>query len=140
MINPEALRFVRQRGPELFQDGEVSGSVLVSNIAFGAAALGCGHMEICDHEDWWFASSESNWWESTSNRFASVEDLFSKAIEFPELGPNSIRPEIFVAAFAKRVYVDLNGTFTCVLGDPPDPQLPHEGVVPLVCLYVGFRD
>ena len=135
-INPETLRFVRQRGPELFPDGVVSGSVLVSNVAFGAAALGCGHMEICDHDDWWFAASESNWLKSNSDRFASVEDLFSKAIEFPELSPNSIRPEIFVGAFAQRIYVELAGNLSCILGKRPNPPLPHQGVVPPWCVYV----
>lgn len=110
--------------------------VLVSNVAFGAAALGCAHMEIKNRGEWWFAASESNWLKSDSSRFRCTEDLFGRVIDFPELGPSSIRPEIYVAAFAKHLYVDLSGVYTHLLGTPLAPPLPHVGVVPVWCRYV----
>ena len=122
----------------MFPDGVPSGSILISNIAFGAAALGAGHVEICNESDWWFAASETNWLERQLPEGAAVDQLFRARIPFPTLGPNSDRPEIYVAAYADAVYLDLNGTYRTIQGDIPDPP-PHIGVVPPWCVYVlGF--
>lgn len=119
----------------MFEDGTPSGSVLMSNIAFGAAALGAGHVEICNADAWWFAASETNWLERQLPPGFSTERLFRTPTPFPLLGPNSDRPEIYVGAFADSVYLDLNGKHQPIQGRTPDP-LPHIGVVPPWCVFV----
>lgn len=119
----------------MFPDGVVSGSVLMSNIAFGAAALGAGHIEICNSGDWWFAASETNWLERDLPESTNVEDLFTSRVKFPSLGPNSLRPELYIGAYAQLIYLNLAGRTVAVKGALPEKP-PHEGNVPPWCIYV----
>lgn len=131
----DPLIFIREQARDMFPSGNPSGSVLMSNIAFGAAALGAGHVEICNRGDWWFAASETNWLSKNLPDGVEIEDLFRSRVRFPSLGPNSYRPELYVGAFAEPVYVDLNGRFIELRGQVPSPR-PHVGVVPPWCVYV----
>ena len=119
----------------MFPGGVVSGSVLMSNIAFGAAALGAGHIEICNAGKWWFAASETNWLERDLPPDTRVVDLFKSRVKFPKLGPNSYRPELYVGAFAEDIYVDLEDCHLLIKGSVPNIK-PHVGVVPPWCNYV----
>ncbi|MCY4657333.1 MAG: hypothetical protein OXC80_11035 [Gammaproteobacteria bacterium] len=137
---PLGSRFLLNRKAELFPDGVVSGSVLVTNIAFGAAALGAGHVEIKNENSWWFAASESNWLAKGLTDDHSEETLFLQALDFPELSSQSIRPEIYVSTFADRAYLDLDGRFIHLFGEEPTNPLPHIDVTPPWCSYVlGFQ-
>ena len=136
MVDNDPLIFIRQSAKEIFPNGRVNGSVLMSNIAFGAAALGSGHVEICQSGSWWFAASETNWLERELPENLSVQELFTTAVRFPKLSPSSFRPEIYVGVFAKSIYLDLNGEILAVKSELPAPQLPHIGVVPPWCEYV----
>ena len=131
----DPLLFIREQARSMFPGGVVSGSVLMSNVAFGAAALGAGHVEICHEGNWWFAASETNWLERNLPESVQVEDLFRSRVKFPELGPNSWRPELYVGAYADIVYLDLDGRTSRVKGDMPE-KFPHVGVVPPWCIYV----
>ena len=131
----DPLVFIREQSREMFPDGIASGSVLMSNIAFGAAALGAGHVEICNAGDWWFAASETNWLMRDLPDETEVLDLFKSRVKFPKLGPNSYRPELYVGAFAEDIYLDLNGRYFAIKGNNPTPH-PHIDVVPPWCTYV----
>lgn len=131
----DPLVFIREQSRSMFPDGVVSGSVLMSNIAFGAAALGAGHIEICNSGEWWFAASETNWLERDLTEKTKVEDLFSTRVRFPKLGPSSYRPELYVGAFAEDIYLDLNGRYIEIKGRIPTER-PHVSVVPPWCVYV----
>lgn len=136
---PESLYFLRNRKDEIFPGGSPSGSVLVSNIAFGAAALGVGHVEIKDHEDWWFVASETNWLALATKSSTPISSLFERLLPFPELGPSSHHPEVFVATFGDRIYLDLDGEHLHIQGKALALPLPHIGVIPPWCKYVlGF--
>ena len=119
----------------MFPDGVVSGSVLMSNIAFGAAALGAGHVEICNAGEWWFAASETNWLERDLPAGTEVEDLFKSRVKFPKLGPNSYRPELYVGAFSEDIYVNLEQRYFLIKGRAPTTR-PHVAVVPPWCTFV----
>ena len=119
----------------MFPDGIVSGSVLMSNIAFGAAALGSGHVEICNDDNWWFAASETNWLERDLPEETKVSDLFRTRVDFPALGPNSCRPELYIGAFAEKIYLDLDGCYEIIKGIATSVK-PHVGVVPPWCKFV----
>ena len=131
----DPLLFIREQSKSMFPDGKVSGSVLMSNIAFGAAALGAGHVEICNAENWWFAASETNWLARDLPMDTTVEELFSSRIKFPSLGPNSYRPELYVGAYGRTVYLSLASKTKAVKGKLPS-KLPHLDVVPPWCIYV----
>lgn len=137
---PPGLEFLRAHNSDLFPDGIVDGSVLVTNIAFGAAALGAGHVEIKDEQDWWFVASESNWLTRGLPDDRGAEHVFREVVPFPELSPTSYRPEIFVSVFADQAYLDLNGEYKQLLGEVTPEPLPHVGVIPPWCTYVlAFR-
>ena len=136
MAGNDPMLFIRESVKDIFPEGVVSGSVLLSNIAFGAAALGAGHIEICDANGWWFAASETNWLEKHLPKDTQVKDLFLSPVPFPQLSPTSFRPEIYVAAFANRIYLDLNGKTQAIKNTLPANPLPHLGVVPPWCHYV----
>lgn len=131
----DPLVFIREQSRSMFPDGVVSGSVLMSNIAFGAAALGAGHIEICNADEWWFAASETNWLERELPPDTHVEDLFKSRLKFPKLGPTSYRPELYVGVFAADIYIDLDGQYSEIKGDTPSTR-PHIGVVPPWCTFV----
>ncbi len=131
----DPLVFIREQSRSMFPDGVASGSVLMSNIAFGAAALGAGHVEICDNGDWWFAASETNWLLRDLPDEMEVVDLFKTRVKFPKLGPNSYRPELYVGAFAEDIYLDLDGQYFAIKGMNPTPY-PHIDVVPPWCAFV----
>jgi len=143
MHTDDSIQFIRRRSAEIFDGGRVSGSVIASNIAFGAAVLGAGHVELNDDTDWWFVASEYDWLQPKPPSFDSVDMLFSRVIPFPEQGPASHRPEIYVAAFAEEAYVLRDDGFLQVVGAglpyPATEPCPHVGVVPDWCTTVlGF--
>ena len=131
----DPLVFIREQSRSIFPDGVVSGSILMSNIAFGAAALGAGHVEICNSGEWWFAASETNWLERELTEKSNVADLFKTRIRFPKLGPSSYRPELYVGVFAEDIYLDLDGRYIEIKGHIPSAR-PHIDVVPPWCVYL----
>ena len=131
----DPLVFIREQSRSMFPDGVVSGSVLMSNIAFGAAALGAGHIEICNAGEWWFTASETNWLKRDLPPDTEVEDLFKSRVKFPKLGPSSYRPELYVGVFAEDIYLHLEGTSIVIKGGIPSPR-PHIRVVPPWCTNV----
>ena len=57
MNTDDSIQFIRRRSTEIFDGGRTSGSVIASNIAFGAAVFGAGHVELNDDTNWWSALS-----------------------------------------------------------------------------------
>ena len=136
---PAGIEFLSNWKKDLFPDGIVSGSVLVTNISFGAAALGSGHVEIKDADNWWFVASETNWLAEGLEDTQTELTLFKEVVQFPQLSSESFRPEIFVSVFSDHAYLDLNGQYHHLHGAEPQQPLPHKGVVPPWCVYVlGF--
>ena len=45
--------------------------------------------------DWWLVASDTNWMEHPS---FTVQELFGRVVAAPELGPNSMRAEVILAA------------------------------------------
>ena len=142
MTTTDPIQFVRRRASEIFPGGRASGNVIASNIAFGVAVLGAGHVELNDDTDWWFIASDFDWLQPHPP-IGNTETLFTQVIPFPEQGPTSHRPEIYVAAFAERAYALLPDSGVLQIAGPPLDEaspLPHEGVVPSWCTTVlGFR-
>ena len=129
----DSMEFVRRRASTMFADGEVTPNALAANIAFGAAVLGAGHVELTNEGDWWFVASEFDWLRVPSDHYADRSELFRRLVAFPEQSPGSHRSEIYVGAFARRAYVVQDGE-VCWIKGPRPPELPHEGSVPPWCV------
>ena len=112
--------------------------MIAENIAFGAAVLGAGHIELVDDDGWWFVASEFNWLGAASP--ASGIRLFEKILPFPEQSPTGHRAEIYVTAFADHAYFRIGERTTWIRGEPVRGALPHQGVTPPWCMNVlAFR-
>ena len=148
-IRPQTLAFLRRRLARVF-DGEPTGSVIASNIAFGAAVAGAGHIEMVEHDGWWILASEHNWLRgesvrkgetrspATRPRHEAEAELFERIVPFPQQGPTSHRAEIQVTAFAEQAYYSIDGAVTWVIGEATGAV--HESVAPPWCRTVlAFR-
>lgn len=149
-IRPQTVAFLRRRLANVF-DGEPTGSMIASNIAFGAAVAGSGHIEMVEHDGWWILASEHNWLQGQASaprddaptpasqpRHSSASELFERIVPFPQQGPTSHRAEIQVTAFAKQAYYSIDGTVTWVIGTAS--ATIHEDVAPPWCSTVlAFR-
>ena len=138
-INEEALPFLRRRIVDMLPAHQVTAKLIAENIAFGAAVLGAGHIELVDDGPWWFIASEFNWLGASKAHDGEVE-LFERLLPFPEQSATGHRAEIYVTAFADHAYFRIGDVVTWIRGDPIAGGLPDEGVTPPWCDKVlAFR-
>ncbi|MCY3837180.1 MAG: hypothetical protein OXH09_00740 [Gammaproteobacteria bacterium] len=139
MTEPDALEFLRRRVAGMFPGRRIDGKLIAENIAFGAAVLGAGHVELVDRDGWWFVASEFNWLVGSEAHTREIE-LFETLLPFPEQSPTGHRAEIYVAAFAESAYFRIGDAVTWLRGETTDGELPDSGVVPPWCSNVlAFR-
>ena len=139
-MNNEAIQFVRRRSPELFAGGASPGRVIASNIAFAAAVLGAEHVDINEDTDWWIVASECDWMSPRPPLFTDCAELFDRIVPFPEQGPTSHRPEIYVSAYASRAYIQREGSITTLVGPRVTAPELHQTRIPAWCVNVlAFR-
>ncbi|MCE2460315.1 MAG: hypothetical protein J4F38_05990 [Pseudomonadales bacterium] len=135
----DALEFLRRRVAGLFPGRRIDGKLIAENIAFGAAVLGAGHVELVDRDGWWFVASEFNWLRGSKTHDEEIE-LFEAMLPFPEQSPTGHRAEIYVTAFAERAYFRIGDAVTWLRGEATDGGLPDRNVVPPWCCNVlAFR-
>ena len=134
-----ALQFLRRRLAGMFPGRRIDGKLIAENIAFAAAVLGAGHVELVDRDRWWFVASEFNWLARSKSHDGAIE-LFETILPFPEQSPTGHRPEIYVTAFAEAAYFRIGDAVTWLLGEGVPGELPDSGVVPSWCHNVlAFR-
>ncbi|MDE0036120.1 MAG: hypothetical protein OXU77_01010 [Gammaproteobacteria bacterium] len=139
MTEPDALEFLRRRVAGMFPGRRIDGKLIAENIAFGAAALGAGHVELVDRDDWWFVASEFNWLVASKAHTREIE-LFETMLPFPEQSPTGHRAEIYVTAFAEAAYFRIGDAVTWLRGETTGGRLPDSGVVPPWCTnLLAFR-
>ena len=144
-ISEDAIAFLRRRLPAMLPGARLNAKTIAENIAFGAAVLGAGHVELVDREDWWFVASNFNWLAASSAiavRPGSAPELalFEKVQPFPEQSPTGHRAEIYVTAFAANAYYRIGCAVTWIRGDSLPGALPDAGVTPAWCSHVlAFR-
>ena len=143
-IADEAIAFLRRRLPAMLPQARVEAKMIAENIAFGAAVLGAGHVELVAWREWWFVASNFNWLRAS--RAVAEGDvppelaLFEKIQPFPEQSPTAHRAEIYVTAFAADAYCRIGDAVTWIRGQPAPGPLPDAGVTPPWCRHVlGFR-
>lgn len=138
-ISDDARRFLSRRIADMLGTSTVTGKLIAENIAFGAAALGAGHIELVDRDGWWFVASEFNWL-TASKAHAEAIELFEGMLPFPEQSPTGHRAEIYVTAFAEQAYFRLGQAVVWLQGEPVRDPLPDAGVTPPWCDHVlAFR-
>ena len=134
-----AREFLRRRVAGMFPGRSVDGKLIAENIAFGAAVLGAGHVELVDRDGWWFVASEFDWLARSRSHDSAIE-LFETMLPFPEQSPTGHRPEIYVTAFAEVAYFRIGDAVTWLRGEDTSEELPDAGVVPSWCdNVIGFR-
>ena len=118
---------------------EIRAKTIAENIAFGAASLGAGHIELVDNDGWWFVASEFNWLAASKAHEREIE-LFEKILPFPEQSPTGHRAEIYVTAYADSAYFRIGSAVTWLRGEPITTPLPDAGVTPPWCdKLLAFR-
>lgn len=144
-VTEEAIAFLRRRLPAMLPAAELNGKTIAENIAFGAAVLGAGHVELVARDRWWFVASNFNWLAASSaaaSRAGGAPELavFEKVQPFPEQAPTGHRAEIYVTAFAADAYYRVGAAVTWLRGERPTGALPDAGVTPTWCETVlAFR-
>ena len=131
-VNDETVRFLRRRLRAMLPGAAFNAKMIAENIAFGAAVLGAGHVELVERDGWWFVASNFNWLAAGLAPFEGIQP-------FPEQSSSSHRAEIYVTAFADHAYLRF-GEAVCWLRGKPLQPLPDEGVTPPWCgNVVAFR-
>ena len=93
----------------------VSGAELAANIVGDALLLTSGHVTAFRNAAWWVIASDIDWIAIQSS--SSVEDLFSRIVPLPQAGPNSMRGEVLLVAFARDVVTQSENSRHVVKGD-----------------------
>ena len=138
-LSRDALEFLRRRLRGMFPGRRIDGKLIAENIAFGAAVLGAGHVELVDRDGWWFVASEFNWLRRSRAHDREIE-LFEAMLPFPEQSPTGHRAEIYVVAFAETAYFRIGDAVTWLCGEATGGELPDRHVVPPWCSnVVAFR-
>ena len=138
-ISEDAIAFLRRRLKAMLPDARFTAKMIAENVAFGAAVLGSGHIELVDKDGWWFVASEFNWLAASAANASEIE-LFERILPFPEQAPVGHRAEIYVTAFAAVAYFRIGDAVTWLRGEALSGALPDQGVTPPWCHTVlAFR-
>ena len=142
-ISEASARFLRRRIADTLAPARVTPKLIAENIAFGAAVLGAGHVELVEQGGWWFVASSFNWL-AASKAHQRERDLFEKMLPFPEQSATGHRAEIYVALFTSEAYCRVGEKTVWIRGERAarwsDGALPHTRVTPPWCVNViGFR-
>jgi hypothetical protein len=97
----DAIDYIRQRPERFFRAGSPEPVELVTQIVSEVLLLGGSEICTVRSGDWWLISSNMDWL-GTHPDYAP-EAFFFRIVAFPEAGPNSMRAEILLTAFAQQV-------------------------------------
>ena len=142
-IGEDSARFLRRRVRDMLAPARPTGKLIAENIAFGAAVLGAGHVELVEKNGWWFVASDFNWLAASSAHQREGE-LFERMLPFPEQSSTGHRGEIYVVLFAADAYYRVGEHAVWIRGDRAaalaNAPLPDAGVTPPWCATViGFQ-
>jgi hypothetical protein len=97
----DAIDYVRQRPERFFRGSSPEPVELVTHIVGEVLLLGGSGTYTIRSGDWWMISSNVDWLATCPDY--APEELFFHIVAFPEAGPNSMRAEILLTAFAQQV-------------------------------------
>lgn len=97
---PDPLTHVRSHPEMYLPAGRLEPSDFAARIAADALACGAGRTLAVHHDTWWAVAADIDW---LAGGAPAVADLFRRVIPLPQAGPNSMRGEILLGAFADDV-------------------------------------
>lgn len=100
-ILDDPIAFIRKRPSMFARSIPVSGAELAANIIAEALLLTHGQVTASRADAWWVVTSDVDWIAGESDH--AVEDAFSRILPLPQAGPNSMRGEVLLTAFARDV-------------------------------------
>lgn len=97
----DAVAYVKERPERFCRAGGPEPVEVATNLVSEALILGAREACVVRYGEWWVISSDEDWLQ-THPQYVPKE-LFFRLVAFPEAGPNSIRTEVLVTAFAQQV-------------------------------------
>ena len=95
----------------------VTGSELAASIVEEVLILTGGPLTTFCEGEWWLIASSIDW--LGERRDLTPEELFVRIIPFSEAGPNFMRREVLLTAFARDVLIKSAGRRSIIKGDVP---------------------
>lgn len=134
-IIDDPIQFVRRHPAMFFPRGEPSPLVCAECLAAEALALGGNEVVILRDAEWWAVGGADDWFLPGE----SAKDQFARLIPLPELGQNSTRVEVVIAAFAQDVSTLQRAELQHVLGESPHGDFVERVVNRKLVRAVFFR-
>jgi hypothetical protein len=116
----DAVNYIRQRKEMFLRLQEPNPIELVEHIVSDAMYSGASECYILREDNWWLIASKTDWLKCQSKH--SPEALFTQIVAFPEAGQNSMRGEILLTAFAKKVITATPNERTVISGNVADDE------------------
>jgi hypothetical protein len=99
-----SLEWARAHPAFFFAEGKATSQALTEQLATAVRALGSDAASVHAVNDWSVVAAADDWF--LLGQFRIPESLqFASLTPFPEVGRNSTRPEVLVAAFARDIVV-----------------------------------
>lgn len=109
---PGPLEWVRSNPERLFLSGRPCPIESATRVASDALLLGATDVQIVRQDDIWAVAADHDWLATGG---PAIEQ-FHRIVPFPELGPNSMRQEIILTAFAEAVGTVTGSARTVITG------------------------
>ena len=98
------LEWARAHPAFFFADGKATSQALTEQLVTAIRALGSETVSVHVVNEWSVVAATDDWF--LLGQFRIPDSLqFASLTPFPELGQNSTRPEVLVAAFARDIVV-----------------------------------
>jgi len=99
----DPIGLIRKKPGMFTRSIPVSGIELATNIVSEALLLtkGKGRVTTFCTDTWWVVASDVDWIANESEH--PIQDIFSRILPLPQAGPNSMRGEVLLTAFARDV-------------------------------------
>jgi hypothetical protein len=118
----DALQWVRARSQQFFPSGKPEPIYLLAYLMADVLELGRGSCMIRQKDGWWIIGSEIDW---LCDAPCSEVELFERIVPAPQHGEHSMRGEILTSAFARSVWLTLDGQRVRIRGQEP-PSLAWD--------------
>ncbi len=93
----EAIPFLRRKPGMFFRSGEPNTAELIDRLESHVRSGDWGPLEVAQYGDLIVVRTAGDWMETG----LPVGELFERLHSTPHLGANTVRPEVFVAAFSR---------------------------------------
>ena len=114
----DPIELIRSR-PAMFLRGGFHAATMAGQLAGDALLTGAGQVIITRFDAWHIVSADMDWLSAQPSCSLSPQQAFFHIVVFPEAGPNSMRSEVLLTAFASKVIsASLRDRFV-VAGDVP---------------------